>query len=118
MAKSPLIVPGADCNGLVAPKMALPCLTTSLPSQTVAKIGPDNMYDNNDGKNGFDSAALLDAEEDDDFEVVVLELWDEEEEEIEDDVDDPLEVFCDDILDDSALVVILELISSLLVKLV
>ena len=40
MAKSPLMVPGADCNGLVAPKMALPCLTTSLPSQTVAKTGP------------------------------------------------------------------------------
>lgn len=54
MAKSPLMVPGAEAAGLVAPKIERPVLTTSLPSQTVAKIGPDNMYDNNDGKNGFE----------------------------------------------------------------
>jgi len=37
------MVPGAEARGLVAPSMVLPVLTTSLPSQTMATIGPEFM---------------------------------------------------------------------------
>lgn len=42
-AKSPRIVPGAEANGLVAPRRTRPVLTASLPSQTMAQIGPEFM---------------------------------------------------------------------------
>ncbi len=42
-AKSPRMVPGAEANGLVAPRRTRPVLTASLPSQTMAQIGPEFM---------------------------------------------------------------------------
>lgn len=43
-AKSPRMVPGAEARGLVAPRMVRPVLTASLPSQTMAQMGPEFMY--------------------------------------------------------------------------
>lgn len=40
----PFHSPGAEANGLVAPRRVLPVLTASLPSQTMAKTGPEFMY--------------------------------------------------------------------------
>ena len=35
------MVPGAEASGLVAPMMARPCFTTSLPCQTMEMTGPE-----------------------------------------------------------------------------
>lgn len=43
MAKSPRMVPGAEAKGLVAPRRTRPVLTASLPSQTIAQMGPLSM---------------------------------------------------------------------------
>lgn len=52
-AKSPRMVPGADCKGLVAPKMDRPVLTASKPSQTIPTTGPEFMYLMSPGKKAF-----------------------------------------------------------------
>ena len=51
MAKSPLIVPGAESAGLVAPSMTRPVATAPMPSQTIQHTGPEHMYcrSNNEG---------------------------------------------------------------------
>jgi hypothetical protein len=54
MQKSPLKDPGSEANGLVAPMIFLPVLTTSLPSQTMQTTGPEHMYATNPAKNGLE----------------------------------------------------------------
>merc|ERR1712139_618965 len=44
MQKSPLIVPGSESKGLVAPSIFLPVLTALSPSQTMAQTGPEAAY--------------------------------------------------------------------------
>ena len=41
---SPRIEPGNEACGLVSPSIMRPILTTFLPSQTMAQIGPEFMY--------------------------------------------------------------------------
>ena len=53
MAKSPRMVPGAEANGLVAPRRTRPVLTASRPSKTMAAIGPEFMYLTRPAKNGL-----------------------------------------------------------------
>ena len=57
-AKSPRIVPGAEARGFVAPRRARPCLTTSLPCQTIATTGPEAMYLIRPGKKGLPLRSL------------------------------------------------------------
>ena len=56
--KSPLMVPGAESCGLVAPKRVLPALTTFFPSQIMAQTGPEAIYLTRLGKNGFADKSL------------------------------------------------------------
>ena len=51
MQKSPLIVPGAESDGLVAPNKTLPDLTAFFPYQIIAQTGPDDIYLISPGKN-------------------------------------------------------------------
>merc|ERR1719232_2579924 len=44
MQRSPLMVPGAESAGLVAPNMTRPVLTALRPSHTIASTGPLAMY--------------------------------------------------------------------------
>jgi len=50
MQKSPLMVPGLESLGLVSPNITRPVFTTSKPSQTIAKTGPEAMYLTRPGK--------------------------------------------------------------------
>ena len=54
MQKSPLIVPGAESRGFVAPNIILPVLTTFNPSQTIGTTGPEAIYLTSPGKNPFE----------------------------------------------------------------
>ena len=49
--KSPRMVPGADYWGLVFPMRFLQTWTALSPSQTIARTGPDVMYEMSEGKN-------------------------------------------------------------------
>ena len=42
MAKSPLMVPGAESAGLVAPSILRPVTTAFFPSHTMATTGPED----------------------------------------------------------------------------
>ncbi len=44
MQKSPRIVPGAESSGLVAPTNLRPPLITLWPSQTMATMGPEKLF--------------------------------------------------------------------------
>ena len=57
-AKSPRMVPGADSAGLVVPSIIRPVLAAFLPSQTIDTTGPDNIYPNSAGKNGFEASEI------------------------------------------------------------
>jgi hypothetical protein len=48
MQKSPRMEPGADSDGLVAPRRTRPAFTTPSPSQTIGTTGPDDMYSTRD----------------------------------------------------------------------
>jgi hypothetical protein len=54
----PRTVPGADSEGLVAPRMTRPAATTPLPSQTMGTTGPEVMYLRRLGKKGLDTKSL------------------------------------------------------------
>lgn len=49
MAKSPLMVPGAESAGLVAPSILRPVTTAFFPSQTMATTGPGGNVDDRRG---------------------------------------------------------------------
>ena len=52
IAKSPRIEPGAASSGLVAPISCRAALTASVPSSTIATIGPEVMKSTSSPKNG------------------------------------------------------------------
>ena len=51
MQKSPLMVPGLESNGFVAPNIFLPVSTALSPSQTMQQTGPEAAYSTNPLKN-------------------------------------------------------------------
>merc|ERR1712078_936060 len=54
MQKSPLIVPGSESKGLVAPSIFLPVRTALVPSQTMQQTGPEAAYSTRSLKNPLD----------------------------------------------------------------
>jgi hypothetical protein len=58
MQRSPLIVPGTDCKGLVAPKRTLPAATAFFPYQIIATTGPECIYLTSPAKKGLADKSL------------------------------------------------------------